>query len=95
MGQTGLCPSKARQAPFPEEQTNPSAQIQQCYLASSGEKCTLSGNLGELHILMVSTIVRQIFKYKHKLFKFYFYFNFYIVKTVLASLLVENTITMI
>lgn len=45
MGQAGLCPSRARQAAFPEEQTNLSAQIQQCYLPSSGEKGTLSCNL--------------------------------------------------
>lgn len=73
MGQTVLCPSRARQAAFPEEQTNLSAQIQQCYLASSGEKCTLSGNLGQFHILMVSSIVRQILN-KQKLFNFLFLF---------------------
>lgn len=75
MGQTVLCPSRARQAAFPEEQTNLSAHIQQCYLATTGEKCTLSGNLGQLHVLMASSIVKQIFKYKNKLF----HFNFFLI----------------
>lgn len=62
MGQTGLCPRRARQAAFPEEQTNLSVPTQQCYLASSGKKCTHSDNLGEFQVLKVSSIVRQIFK---------------------------------
>lgn len=66
MSQTGLCSSTAKQAAFPEKQKK------QCHLASSGEKCTLSGNLGEFHVLMLSSIVRQVFKYKHNYFYFYF-----------------------
>lgn len=79
MAQTDLCPSRARQATFPEEQANLSAQIQQCYLASSGKKCTHSGNLGEFQVLKVSSFVKQIFKNKHKLFAFYFNIYFYVV----------------
>lgn len=53
IGQTGLCPSGAREAAFPEEQRNLSAQIQQCNLAFSEEKRAHSGNVRELQVLKV------------------------------------------
>lgn len=73
MGQTGPCPSRARQAAFLEEKRNLTAQSQQCNLASSGEKHTCSDSVREFQVLKVSSIVRQMFKYKHKWFNFSFF----------------------